>query len=209
MTRAEERQLNYGTILNAAIDCFLTEGIDKTSVNDIAQKSGLTPMSVYRYFGNKQTIAVSAANHLLREYLAEHTARCIELSRPSERGYDEFARIVRAYIDTYEAHPEYIRFLQEMTAYSLRESISEQIDYMHFAFPDSPLNKPAYQALLRGIKDGSVRNDIDLPRVSQTLTNLLTGGVNSRILIDERTQMDILRHTAEMIIYYIKANKES
>ena len=80
---------------------------------------------------------------------------------------------------------------------------------MHFALPDSPLNKPAYQALQRGIEDGSVRKEIDLPRVSQTLTNLLTGGVNFRILIDERTQMDILRHTAEMIIYYIKSTKES
>lgn len=205
MTRAEERQLNHNTILSAAIDCFLAEGIDKTSVNDIAQKSGLTPMSVYRYFGNKQSIAVSAANHLLQEYLAEHTARCKDLKLDLETGYDEFARIVRAYIDTYESHPEYIRFLQEMTAYSLRENISDQIDYMHFALQDSPLNKPAYQALVRGIEDGSVRGEIDLARVSQTLTNLLTGGVNYKILIDDRTQIDILRHTAEMIIYYIKA----
>ena len=206
MTRAEERQLNYRAILNAAVDCFLSEGIDKTSVNDIAQKSDLTPMSVYRYFGNKQSIAVSVANHLLQEYLDEHTARCRQAQNEIHCGYDEFATIVRAYIDTYEAHPEYIRFLQEMTAYSLRENISEQIDYMHFALADSPLNKPAQQALHRGIEDGSVRRDIDLPRVGQTLTNLLTGGVNYRILIDERTQIDILRHTAEMIIYYIKAN---
>ena len=208
MTRAEERELNYSTILRAAIDCFLAEGIDKTSVNDIAQKSGLTPMSVYRYFGNKQAIAVAVANHLLREYLNEHTQRSASLRIENESGYDEFARIVRAYIDTYESHPEYIRFLQEMTAFSLREAISEQIDYMHFALPDSPLNKPAYQALQRGIEDGSVRKEIDLPRVSQTLTNLLTGGVNFKILIDDRTQMDILRHTAEMIIYYIKSTKE-
>ncbi len=205
MTRAEERQLNYRSILSAAIDCFLTVGIDKTSVNDIAQKSGLTPMSVYRYFGNKQSIAVSAANHLFQEYLVEHTSKCKSMLLHDANGYDEFAQIVRAYIDIYESHPEYIRFLQEMTAYSLRENISDQIDYMHFALQDSPLNKPAYHALVRGIADSSVRSEIDLSRVSQTLTNLLTGGVNYRILIDDRTQIDILRHTAEMIIYYIKA----
>lgn len=207
MTRSEERRMNYETILNAAIDCFLTLGIDRTCVNDIAQKSGLTPMSVYRYFGNKQTIAVNAANTLLKKYLAEHAQRCNSAKGSDETGYDEFARIVRAYIDTYQAHPEYIRFLQEMTAFSLREHIPEQIDYMHFGMQDSPLNKPAQQALLRGIQDGSVRKEIDLLRVSQTLTNLLTGGVNYRILIDDRTQIDILRHTAEMIIYYIKAKE--
>lgn len=205
MTRAEERKHNFNAILSAAIDCFLTEGIDKTSINDIAQHSNLTPMSVYRYFGNKQSIAVAAANHLLHEYLQEHQDRCNQAASSNESGYDEFARIVRAYIDTYEAHPEYIRFLQEMTAFTLREPISEQINYMHFGMQDSPLDKPAYNALERGIKDGSVRSEIDLQRVGQTLTNLLTGGVNYRILIDESTQMDILRHTAEMIIYYIKA----
>ncbi len=205
MTRAEERRLNHNAILRAAIDCFLSDGIDKTSVNDIALRSGLTPMSVYRYFGNKQTIAVEAANRLLQEYLAEHISRCQSAFTQYESGFDEFARIVRAYIDTYEAHPEYIRFLQEMTAYSLRESLSDQLNYMHFAFPDSSFNRPAFSALERGQADGSVRKEIDLQRVSQTLTNLLTGGVNYRILIDEQTQMDILRHTAEMIIYYIKA----
>lgn len=206
MTRAEERQLNYSTILNASIDCFLEEGIDKTSVNDISLRSGLTQMSIYRYFGNKQAIAVAVANQLLQKYLAEHRQRCDQAKVDHETGFDEFSRIVRAYIDTFEAHPEYIRFLQEMTAYSQREELSDQLDYMHFAFLDSPLNKPANDALKRGLSDGSVRQGIDVARVSQTLTNLLTGGVNYRILIDESTQIDILRHTAEMIIYYIKAN---
>ncbi|MBE6985524.1 MAG: TetR/AcrR family transcriptional regulator [Ruminococcaceae bacterium] len=206
MTRAEERQLNYSTILNASIDCFLVEGIDKTSVNDISLRSGLTQMSIYRYFGNKQAIAVAVANQLLQKYLVEHRQRCDQAKVDRETGFDEFSRIVRAYIDTFEAHPEYIRFLQEMTAYSQREELSDQLDYMHFALLDSPLNKPANEALKRGLTDGSVRQGIDVERVSQTLTNLLTGGVNYRILIDESTQIDILRHTAEMIIYYIKAN---
>ncbi len=206
MTRAEERQLNYRTILTAAVDCFLAEGIDKTSVNDIAQVCGLTQMSIYRYFGTKQAIAVAVANHLLQEYLAEHRRRCEDAQRSKESGFDEFSRIVRAYIDTFEAHPDYIRFLQEMTSYSQREELTDQLDYMHFALLDSPLNKPAGDALKRGIADGSVRKEIDLLRVGQTLTNLLTGGVNYRILIDERTQIDILRHTAEMIIYYIKSH---
>jgi len=206
MTRAEERQLNYSTILNASIDCFLVEGIDKTSVNDISLRSGLTQMSIYRYFGNKQAIAVAVANQLLQKYLVEHRQRCDQAKVDRETGFDEFSRIVRAYIDTFEAHPEYIRFLQEMTAYSQREELSDQLDYMHFALLDSPLNKPANEALKRGLTDGSVRQGIDVERVSQTLTNLLTGGVNYRIVIAASTQIDILRHTAEMIIYYIKAN---
>lgn len=209
MTRSEERQLNREAILRAAIACFLEAGIDKTSVNDIAERSGLTAMSVYRYFGNKQKIAVSVANALLKNYLTEHLKRCEAAKKVNERGFDEFSRIVLAYIETFEAHPEYVRFLQEMAAYSLRESLTEHIDYMQFGMQETHLHKPASEALERGLRDGSVRKEIDLQRVNQTLSNLLTGGVNYRVLIDEKTQFDILRHTAEMIIYYVKSQKEN
>ena len=40
--------------------------------------------------------------------------------------------------------------------------------------------------------------------VGLTIANLLTGGVHFRGLIDEKQQMQIIRHTAEMIIYYTK-----
>jgi len=36
------------------------------------------------------------------------------------------------------------------------------------------------------------------------LVNLLTGGVNFRILIDEATQMKIIRSSAEILLYYVK-----
>lgn len=163
-------------------------------------------MSVYRYFGSKQAIAVAVANHLLDAYLAEHSARC-EATRSGapENGYETFSRVLGAYIDTYEAHPEYIRFLQDMAFYALREQLTESVRYMCFSRPVATgLDKPGREALVRGMEDGSVRRDLDLEMVYLNLVNLLTGGVNFRILIDEATQMKIIRSSAEILLYYVK-----
>ena len=54
------------------------------------------------------------------------------------------------------------------------------------------------------VQDGSVRRDLDLEMVYLNLVNLLTGGVNFRILIDEATQMKIIRSSAEILLYYVK-----
>lgn len=162
-------------------------------------------MSVYRYFGSKQAIAVAVANHLLDAYLAEHSARC-EAARSGapENGYETFSRILGAYIDTYEAHPEYIRFLQDMAFYALREQLTEPCATCASAAPWRRAGQTGREALVRGMEDGSVRRDLDLEMVYLNLVNLLTGGVNFRILIDEATQMKIIRSSAEILLYYVK-----
>ncbi|MBR6826311.1 MAG: helix-turn-helix transcriptional regulator, partial [Oscillospiraceae bacterium] len=192
-------------IIAAAKKLFLRDGIDKTTVAQVAREALLSSMSVYRYFGNKQAIAVAVANHLLREYLEEHRKRCAEAEQPRESGHDAFARIVRAYVATYEAHPEYMDFLQDMGFYSMREGLSYHLDYMQYGSIEvDHIDRPAQLALNQGLEDGSIRKDIDIGQVSLTLANLLTGGIHFRGLIDEQQQTAILRHTAEMIIYYTK-----
>lgn len=205
MTREQERATNRNAIISAAIKLFLKDGIDKTTVSQIADESMLSSMSVYRYFGTKQSIAVAVANHLLQEYLEEHRRRCAETEQPSETGHDAFARIIRAYVSTYEAHPEYVDFLQDMGSYSMREGLSYDLDYMQFgSIHVENIDRPARLALSRGMKDGSIRKDIDIEQVGLTLANLLTGGVHFRGLINEHQQTEIIRSTAEMIIYYTK-----
>ena len=74
---------------------------------------------------------------------------------------------------------------------------------MQAAFADE-VRAAGREALVRGMEDGSVRRDLDLEMVYLNLVNLLTGGVNFRILIDEATQMKIIRSSAEILLYYVK-----
>ena len=206
MTRAEEQRTNYQAIVDAATELFLEKGIDKTGVAEIAEKANLSAMSVYRYFGTKKSIAVAVTNHLISCYVAEQRKRCTELEQPNESGFERFSRIIRCHVATYEAHPEYISFLQGAGSYSMQENLSYHMDRLRFgAVEVSNLDRPARDALAAGIADGSIRSDIDIELTCLTLANLLTGGCNCGSFPEGRKEIDIIRHAAEMILYYTKA----
>ena len=56
MTQSEERMQNMQKVIKTAQRLFLSEGIAAVSINKIADEAGLTPMSVYRYFGSKDKL---------------------------------------------------------------------------------------------------------------------------------------------------------
>ncbi len=47
-------------IQQAALDLFLQQGIRKTSIDDIAARAGLTRVTVYRHFGDRQELVGAA-----------------------------------------------------------------------------------------------------------------------------------------------------
>ncbi len=52
-------------IRTAAIKLFSAYGTDKTSINEIAEKAGVAPASIYNYFGNKEGLIKDAIISLL------------------------------------------------------------------------------------------------------------------------------------------------
>lgn len=47
-------ELKKDKIRAAALELFCAYGTDKTSINEIAQKAGVAPASIYNYFGSKE-----------------------------------------------------------------------------------------------------------------------------------------------------------
>ncbi len=56
-------------ILDAAMECFATKGIGKTSMEDVARTSQLARSGVYRYFGSKAELIDAALLRELNRYL--------------------------------------------------------------------------------------------------------------------------------------------
>ena len=50
MSMQEVREQNIALVTQTALACFVENGIEKTTIRDIAQHAGLTERSVYRYF---------------------------------------------------------------------------------------------------------------------------------------------------------------
>ncbi|HET9464643.1 MAG TPA: helix-turn-helix domain-containing protein [Gemmatimonadales bacterium] len=58
-------------ILDAAIALFLERRSDDFSMQDVADRAGLTHRTVYRYFSTRQALMTTAARHLARDLAGE------------------------------------------------------------------------------------------------------------------------------------------
>jgi AcrR family transcriptional regulator len=54
--RREQAEWRRERLLDAALDVFVSEGIDRATVKDIAQAAGVTPGLLYHYFDGKDTL---------------------------------------------------------------------------------------------------------------------------------------------------------
>ncbi|MCC9296139.1 TetR/AcrR family transcriptional regulator [Clostridium sp. WLY-B-L2] len=60
-------ELKKDKIRAAALELFCSYGTDKTSINEIAQKAGVAPASIYNYFGSKEGLMKDAVINLLEK----------------------------------------------------------------------------------------------------------------------------------------------
>ena len=70
---AYERRMeqNKERILKATLELFRVHGIKKTSTNDIAQKAGVSPATVYNHFGSKEDLMRATVKYYFNSILAD------------------------------------------------------------------------------------------------------------------------------------------
>lgn len=56
-------------IIDSAIRRFMHFGINKTTMNDVAEDIGFTPSSLYYYFPDKNSLVVAVVERVLNDYL--------------------------------------------------------------------------------------------------------------------------------------------
>lgn len=58
----------HGKVLNAAIELFVEGGIDATSMDAIAARSGVSKATIYKHWPDKDALALEALSHLFGFY---------------------------------------------------------------------------------------------------------------------------------------------
>ncbi len=166
--RVEKREL----IIAKARDIFLDKGLFNTVMDDIAVEAGLTRRTLYRYFETKEDLAYETAILLLSEWNEFHREVFIKLSGS---GINQLQH-----------------FLNELIDYMVqRVNIMKYLGEFDFYFKDDKAEKPSSESILkfesiilvsdgiltelleRGIKDGSVKPDVDVKLMMNTISNVL------------------------------------
>lgn len=124
------------SILDAAERLFLRQGIETTSMSHIAAAAGITRVTLYRYFANRDEVAVAVHLHLLHKSeqllqidrqdasLAGQKKRVLAMIRNFDRLHDLF-RYTGMFDQVYLDHPSD----STLTHWTLDQLITADLDH--------------------------------------------------------------------------------
>ena len=110
MSLQEVREQNIALVKQTALACFVENGIDKTTIRDIAHRAGLTERSVYRYFATKDELVVAAAFLYWDRAKAQAAQALVSARQPGMTGVEEIRVLLRSYAGLIFTDPAGIRF---------------------------------------------------------------------------------------------------
>lgn len=206
------RERRRESILDAAEKLFAKNGIENTTMQQIANAANLGVATVFRIFPKKEKIAVAVATRNLENVLtvfqnvASLEATCLE---KIEALLDHFLNKFLSEND------ETIKLLEDFDMYSTR--LNEPMeDIEEFQKVYKEISKTYATIIEEGLKDGSIRPDIEIKESLITLIN--TFATFARKLAIHRSiffiELDIepekqLAHLKKIILDYLKKEEMS
>lgn len=184
-------ELKKDKIRAAALELFSIYGTDKTSVNEIAQRAGVAPASIYNYFGSKESLIKETVLNLLesswkeRKELWETDLSFTELLKRTISMKDNF-------ID--QTNPELLNI------FDTDIEIKRLIDNFH-------KNRYPYIVSLfleKGRKEGYIRRELSIEAAMLYLKMYQNLAQEHEILKSENK--DLLKEVFDLMIYGLIGN---
>ena len=106
-TQVEEQRAH---VLNVAEKLFLKNGLESTTMTDIAGQAGITRMTLYRYFPHHDSIAVEVAHRLLKRMDTVNNVRLVDGVKVEDRLITLVKRYAQAMIENFYELRDVYRF---------------------------------------------------------------------------------------------------
>ncbi len=151
-------------ILDAAARLFAEHGYSETDTQLLADQLGVGKGTLYRYFPSKRELFLAAADRVMNR-LREHLDAGIQgIDDPLDR----IATAMRAYLEFFAAHPEYVELLiQERAQFKDRKKPTY--------FEHRERNIVRWNALYRDLISAGRVRAIPVERITDVLGNLMYG----------------------------------
>ncbi len=151
-------------ILETGIAEFASKGLDRTNINTVAKKSGVSIGVLYKYFENKDAFFLACLRHsltVLRRVIREAISGEVKL-------LDRAEKLIRAIQQCAAEHPNYNIMYNEITAGASNkyaQTLAKEIE---------GISSEVYIRFIADAKaDGSIRDDIDPRMFAFFFDNLL------------------------------------
>lgn len=132
-----------------AAKVFLARGIEEATIKEIASELGVGEATIYRHYKNKALLAILAAEHLQEDIMSSYFSHGTTL-----QGYEGLKAFYNVFVQVYENHPEYYRFLDEFDIFIANHSEGDTLSYEAGLDRFKDIYLSFYE---KGVKDGTVQ----------------------------------------------------
>lgn len=200
------KQQRKSEVVLVALAVFSTQGIEATTMVDVANAAHIGVASVYRYYKTKFDLALEAAIVLWKDQINPYFMSVIDESYHQETGLNQVMRFLKVTSRLVQETPQALRFLEYFDNFI----VSQAIDHIRLeSYGNSVgLAKPVFmEALTKGIQDGSIRTDLDQEAFYLTITHTLMSLSQKLILRGEVVDSDDLVGKLQQIDLVIEMAK--
>ncbi|OPY27010.1 MAG: transcriptional regulator BetI [Methanobacterium sp. PtaU1.Bin242] len=170
--REREKQQRRNMIIKAAENVFFAKGYDNVTMDEIANKAEVNKALLYYYFKNKEAL-FSAVNLCGVQILHKIYVKCFNLDTD---GYNKVKAMIQGLFDFSKEHPDYFRIY--CYAGTERFQMSDEEDAQEIVDLRTGMWRLMVEAIMEGIEDGTIRNDLDPVEMSIYLNLLALSALN-------------------------------
>jgi AcrR family transcriptional regulator len=158
-------------VINAAKAMFTSKSIETTSMQDIADKAEVGVASVYRYYKNKSDLVYAVALEYIDESILDNDLIL------TGSGLDKAEQLIDYLLAGYKTKAQLLSFVEQFEIFLLThvDASSDLHGYNHTDVFRRLLDEEIRmlnQVLIEGIKDGTIRKDVDLQETALSMINL-------------------------------------
>lgn len=182
--REREKQQRRKEIIKAAEKVFFAKGYDKVTMDEIAHEAEVNKALLYYYFKNKEALFFAVNLYGVR-ILHDMYLKCSNLNIA---GYDKVKAIIQALYEFSKEHPDYFRIY--CYTGTERFQMSDNEDAQEIVDLRTGMWRLMVEAIIAGIQDGTIRNDLDPVEMSIYLNTLAINALNleftSKMVLEAR-----------------------
>jgi AcrR family transcriptional regulator len=115
------------SILKAALDCFIGQGVEATTIDDIVRASGSSIGSLYHHFGNKEGVAAG----LFIDGIQRLNADLLRKLKRCKTAEESVRTVVTQYSDWVTAHRDIARYLLNSRDIAFPPETKDQLREIH------------------------------------------------------------------------------
>jgi AcrR family transcriptional regulator len=191
LSRKEKQQRTRTSLIKSAAKVFCRHGMDRASIDQVAEDAGYTKGAFYANFKNKEELFLA----MLDEHFEQHVGEVERAFASPEESPPEQARHAAAdFVRGLHADPEATRLFQEFYAYAMRDDSFREELITRYA----TLRKRYEEVLQRRVDEYGLTLDIPMDQIVRMVVMMADGFALWRLLEPDEVNDELFEELMEL-----------